>query len=644
MIRWAFFLIVAGLMVGYTVWVYRNVELAVRGVRLLAWVRAITLVLIAALLFDLQVRDTDASGAPDRWVLLDASLSMSAGGDDPSAPWPRALTRAQELADEGWRVVTFGDGLGSEGVPRAGPLDTRTLLAPALERAAESGSREVLVLSDTRFGDAVAVRGAVATLPIRVDFEVFGVDLVNAGISRFDVTDVPHPGQPATAEIEVHGAPGPDSLTLELREEERLVGSWRVATPPAGLRRRVDVELPSPEVEGRVRYTAAIALPGDGFPTDDTAVAYATVGHEEGALVLVSLRPDWEPRFLLPVLGEVTGLPARGFLRVGADRFVTMGRAVDRGARVDSAAVRAAAADAALLVVHGLDVDADEWARGIARRAGRALLWVRDVEGAELVGVGVRPPDSGEWYASSDIPASPLAGDLAGLQLLGLPPLTGVLTLQSPVPGTVPLRVQLRGAGPGQAALHLGSSGGARRVVVLASGFWRWAVREGAARDAYRSLWSGVAGWLLADPGPAGAEVRPAVWVIDRDAVVEWRVPGDSADVIQLTVLKGDSAVSDTAVAGGASLSTGPYPPGTYRFSAESADGSPVGEGRFDVQAATAEMAHAPRPPSVDGGASAADGPWTGAARPLRTSPWPYLLVIVLLCAEWVGRRRIGLR
>ena len=28
--------------------------------------------------------------------------------------------------------------------------------------------------------------------------------------------------------------------------------------------------------------------------------------------------------------------------------------------------------------------------------------------------------------------------------------------------------------------------------------------------------------------------------------------------------------------------------------------------------------------------------------RPLRTTPWPYLLVIGLLCGEWIGRRRSG--
>ena len=47
-------------------------------------------------------------------------------------------------------------------------------------------------------------------------------------------------------------------------------------------------------------------------------------------------------------------------------------------------------------------------------------------------------------------------------------------------------------------------------------------------------------------------------------------------------------------------------------------------------------------PPVAGGLVDAEDG--GGAGRPLRTSPWPYLLILVLLSAEWVLRRRRGLR
>ena len=93
----------------------------------------------------------------------------------------------------------------------------------------------------------------------------------------------------------------------------------------------------------------------------------------------------------------------------------------------------------------------------------------------------------------------------------------------------------------------------------------------------------------------------------------------------------------------GGTASVGVLAPGTYAFQAE-ARGESVGEGRFDVEARTDEMrppARAPEP-ALDAEASVVAAARGG--RPLRTSPWPYLLLLALLCLEWVGRRRVGLR
>jgi hypothetical protein len=92
-------------------------------------------------------------------------------------------------------------------------------------------------------------------------------------------------------------------------------------------------------------------------------------------------------------------------------------------------------------------------------------------------------------------------------------------------------------------------------------------------------------------------------------------------------------------------VSTGVLPPGSYVYRVDSAAGESVGSGRFDVAATTLELAS---PAFVPG--STADGDAGGRAEverggsPLRTLPWPYLVVIGLLCAEWIGRRRSGLR
>ena len=202
----------------------------------------------------------------------------------------------------------------------------------------------------------------VLALPIEVDFEVFGADLVNAGISAFDVSDAARPEGTVTATAEVHGV-GADSATFEVRADGEVVVSRLVDLPDPGLRRRIEIEIPVPNAAGRIRYSARVTAASDAFASDDEAIAYATVGHEEGALVLVSLRPDWEPRFLLSVLEDVTGLPGVGYLRVGAERFVSIGPAVERAGPVDSATVGRVVRDAALVVVHGLHSDADAWAK-----------------------------------------------------------------------------------------------------------------------------------------------------------------------------------------------------------------------------------------------------------------------------------------
>ena len=390
MTRGLLFVVLAAALAGYSFWVYLRVELPVRGTRLLASVRALTLVVILALLFDPRIPGTGTTATSTQWVLLDASLSMTAEVEG-SSPWQEAQARAVELAGEGWGVVTFGANTGApEGLDYS-PDQTRTLLAPALERAAEAGVGTVRVLSDLRFEDGVAVRAALEALPLEVDFEAFGAELVNAGISAFDVPDAARPEGTVTAMAEVHGV-GADSVTLEVRVDGEIVVSQLVDLPDPGLRRRVEIEIPVPNGAGRIRYSARVTAASDAFASDDEAIAYATVGHEEGALVLVSLEPDWEPRFLLSVLEDVTGLPGVGYLRVGAERLVSIGPAVERPGPVDSATVGRAVRDAALVVVHGLHGDADEWSRRLAQGTSSAILLAGDREGAALAGVRTATP------------------------------------------------------------------------------------------------------------------------------------------------------------------------------------------------------------------------------------------------------------
>jgi hypothetical protein len=638
-IRGLTFAALAGVAFGYSFWVYLRAELPVPHARSMAVLRSLALVMVLALLFDLRVPGSGPAGQTGRWVLLDASTSMSAG---PGADvWREARDRAEALAADGWTLVTFAGGTGGVGgeIPDE-PNGYETVLAPALRRAAEAGASEVRVLSDLRFQDPVAIRAALDELPIDVSFEAFGAAPINAGVASFELPDAEGPGAPLVAEVEIH-ATGTDSVTVELRGDGGLLATRRVAAPAAGLRRTVSIDFPAPDASDRVRYTAVVRAPGDDFTEDDEVVRYATVGHADGAVVLISFSPDWEPRFLLPALAEATGLRPDGYLRAGADRFVRMGRALARGGTADSATVRRAATDAELLVLHGIGGDSDGWARALASRRGRMILLPLDADGARLAGVRSAAPRAGEWYVSGDLPASPLAGELTGAELPGLPPLSDILVPSAPKPVRTPLRVQLRGTGPPEAVFQLTELGRGRVAVGLASGFWRWAAREGAPRDAYRRLWSGLAGWLLADAPVATAEARPTRWVFDRGEPVEWSLPGDSLPV-RLVVRAEDSTFVDSILTPGARASIGRLPPGSYAYRAQR-EGDTV-SGRFDVATATLEMSAEPAMPEPGPGAAVRSAVAGGAGRPLRTSPWPYLFVIVLLCGEWIWRRRSGLR
>ena len=638
--RLALFLILAALAAGYAYWVYMRVELAVRVGRRLAALRAASLVLILLLLFDPRLPGGMAAGPSGRWVLLDASLSMAEA-------WPDASARAAALQGDGWTVVGFGDGLVGMGSARemTEPLALRTLLSEALERAAEAGVGRVAVLSDLRFEDPVQLRAALAALPLDVSFEAMGAVSVNAGVGNLQVPDAPRPSESRVATLDVYGS-GADSVDLEVREEGRLVAALRLALPAPGFRQPVEVDLPPPDGEGRLRYTASVTVSGDGFASDDTAVDYATVGHEEGALVLLSLRPDWEARYLLPVLEQVTGLSARGYLRVGPDRFASMGRAVDRTTTLDSAAVRAAVDDAAFLVIHGLEGDVDAWARSLVQRAGgRTLLFPVDARGADLMGVSTAASREGEWYAAQDLPASPLAGDLAGVRFQGLPPLTGLLPLGRDIAGEVPIRLQLAGTGSGEAALLLRRTRGGRQAVALASGFWRWAARAGEGRGAYRRLWSGVAGWLLAEEGAGPSqEPRPTKWVYERGEAAAFRLPGDSTSSLHVQIDRDGEVVVDSTFSAGGPADIGTLQPGLYTYEVLDDAGVVVSSGRFDVATRTDEMLPARFVAEEGEGTPGIHGVTESRGRPLRTMWWPYLLIIALLCIEWVARRRAGLR
>lgn len=640
MTRIVAFLALAGALVAASTWIYLRAEPPVPGLGRLAVLRAAALVILAALVADLGLPAGLARTDPERWVLLDASASMTAGD---GVAWERALARARELEASGWTVLPFAQGPRDGGAGVVTPDGARTELAPALRRAVEAGATEVRVVSDLRLMDPAAVGAELAALPATVTFESLPVSARNAGVGSFQVDGPASPGRGASAVIELFAEEAGDSVEVVVREEGAPILTQRVAAPPPGRRTRVRLGLPPARADGLVRYTARVALEGDGFPSDDEAAAYALVGGEAGGVVVVSLRPDWEPRSVLEVLESATGMRGGGFLRVGPDRFVPLGRGMERGGAVAGAEVLRAVAAADLLVIHGLAAGDATWAPGALRRRGPLVAWPADAGGAALLGLSAGGRGEGEWLVVPDPPPSPLVPGLAGVDFRELPPLGGVVPV-TPAGGDASVFLLRRGGTGAETPGMIVQDGGAgRRVVVLAQGLWRWGARDGTPGETYRRLWAAAAGWLLAGE-PAVGELRPERWVMPAGEAVAWRLPPWGGGVVRLEVVDGaGGVVLDTLLDGALSrAATPPLPPGTYRYRG-GPEGSAVATGRFDVEARTEEMAFLPRRPEAPVAGAAAPRGGDGR-RPLRASTLPYLLILVLLSGEWLARRRAGLR
>ena len=658
----AFAILVAGAG-GFAAWIYVRRELPIPGRRLFGAIRASILVLVLLLLWDPRLPGGPRSGGGDgSWVLLDASTSMSApaaaGASEGGANWFSALERAGELAEAGAQVLLFGETprvVSFDSLDTLLPTASASRLAPALARAAEAGATDVTVLSDLRLDDPVEAELSVGRSPFGVQIERIGGPVRNAGVARFELPPRAESGTPFSVGIALFSEetdPG-DTIWVEVWEEERLVASAGVLAVEPGLLATATIRLPAPRDTGWIRYRLLTSLPGDRFEADDAKSAFTEVDPAEGGLVLLSLRPDWEPRFLLPVLSQVTGLDSSGFLSLSGGRYLRLGSGSQVGPPADEAEVRVALSGADFVVLHGLGAGAPDWVRTTLAAAPRSIVFPSDPAGALASGVETREHLDGEWYTMPDLPPSPLAAGLSGADLTGLPPLTAILPRRTPGTVPTPIPLQRQGSGPTEAGLVLDENEGRRRAVVLASGFWRWAFREGPNREAYRRLWAGVAGWLLASAPQDGATpVRPEKRVWSSHEPMDWRAPGLIGENVRLALSvngsAGDSVVLDTTVvvdgAGRARTRALPVAEYSYRITRPGEDGS-IGSGRIESEGHSLELLRRP----VDISPAESDAAQGAPTRvrlgpPLRTHPGPYLLILVLLSAEWIGRRRGGLR
>lgn len=648
--NWALWLLASAAGAAFALSVYRRRETPGRGRNVLAALRGCSIALLLLLVFDPGLPGA-ALGRGDRAVIVDGSLSMSLPGNGATL-WETAVTRARAAGES--QVTVFGDGARTVALDALGTLRPdagQSRLLPALQAVAEAGRRRVTVYTDGAIEDADEVVRWLPRLGLDVSIETVAGNVPNRGLSRVRAPSFATTGEPVTLEFDLVAAgtaSGP--VTVVVREDGNELARTVLETPAPG---RL--------ATGSLTFTAGQAPPGgyaryeleieadDAVPDDDRRTLYLHVTDEPAGAVLVSFQPDWEPRFLQPVLERSLGVPVRGYLHAG-DGWIMPGTGMAVGEHASEADVRRAVARADLLILHAFGAASPEWAREAAAAATRLMVFPAG-EGA-IPGLPLPPMNAiaADWYLSPEIPASPVARLLAGIEVADVPPLQSLRTPPSLAGSWAPAMVSRgRRGSPFPVALG-GTTAGRRWAVALGEGYWRWAFWSPASRDIYERLWSALGGWVLGDAVASGPDaVAPAVRAVPRGAQPAWIAFGMAPDSLSVRLTAADGRVAtDTIIAGtGAdTLATHSVEPGRYTYDARAwtAAGEATGSGEITVESWSPEFTRAVARPADIEAAPEALGSAGRVRTPLHASMWPWILLVVLLSVEWVLRRRWGLR
>ncbi len=614
---------------------------------------AIALFLILAGFVLPPLRPSPTAPAP-RVAILDISASM----DLPSLPGgPTRLdsgrAEVRRLAPD--RVVAFGMSVTAAVEPLEldsviGVVDRAgSRLAAALRTARAAGADSVVVITDGELEDREDSRREAERLGLQVR------ELRTAApVIRTTLREVSAPGRvsagdtiPFTIEISTPagggGSPSGDSVTVTVEGAAGTTGTVRVERPSPGRSRIVQFRIPAPDVRQQSawrRFGVSLDPGADPLEAEQKRTVWVEITRSRAGVVLVSIDPDWEPRQLLPVLARASSGGARAYLRIGPDRWVKAGTVPEP---ITGRRVRSEAAGADMLVVQGGMDDLPPWLHDLTGRHARVLVLARGSGSLPGSDFAVGTPVEGEWFAVLPSPTSPVAGALSGLEAEGLPPVSALRSVQGA--GGWPI-LQLRRDRRGDAlpAAVGFVTGRGRRVLVLAEGTWRWSARTGAARAVYRGLYAGISGWLLGDfrRVPVNLAVDPA----GAGASIAWNIAPGVVDLVIAVRDSTGSVVWTDSIAMPAERVEGPdLPEGDLEYEARGQlEGTGFVVGRpFAVSGPTAELS------GRDVGSSLTTRAQTSSSRqPVgrRTVPplWPYVLAAGLLCAEWIWRRRLGLR
>jgi hypothetical protein len=379
----------------------------------------------------------------------------------------------------------------------------------------------------------------------------------------------------------------------------------------------VPLSFSSAGLSGEVLLTVAVVGARDSEPRDDARLWLVQVTPTPG-LVLLASPGDWDARFLYRTLRDVAELPIRGYVRLEPGRWRTM----QALAAVAPEEVARAAGNADVLVLKGS-------APGFDRRSPSRGTW--NWPSGET-GETVIP---GEWYATAPS-ASPLANAFLGLPVDSFPPLLQITPIEPAPEAWVGLTAQLARRGADRPIFVGESHGGKRRVTTAADGLWRWAFRGGSSEQAYRALVASTLSWLLggADSGAARARPLRAVVAAGRPIVFEWTGAGAPLP-LGISLGPGGASRRDTLRFDGAGRAELWLPTGRHRYELD-------GGGAGTVVVDTWSDEWLPRPVAL----SDREAPGLSLAGVSSSRQWIWLfgLAVLALAAEWLARRRLGLR
>ncbi len=574
------------------------------GKLLPAALRAIAVTSLVALALNVAI---GARRVPPPLVALDVSASWSRGRD--TASFAAAVRAARAAAGDS--LFVFGDSLRLAG-DSIRPGDRASRARAAAERAMAAG-RPLVLYTDGELDDAETLQ----SLPAGSRVVVTTADTTpDVAVLEVQAPRVAAGGDTVDARVTIGaGSGGSRSGSVRLTLDGRPVATVNFDSLPTLGERSIPVRFVAPAGSGALELRAQVQAGGDGEPRNDAAstVMELTTG---AAAVLVSSSPDLDARELAALLRGTVMLPTRAYFRVAVGQWredVTL-------QAVREEVVARAVREAPVVVLHG-----DTSLFGAPRTVTRGALAL------------VAPPAAtqGEWFATG-APLSPVSTALSGTAWDSLPPLD--------VSGAVPADAEFdvletrRARRLDRRVAIVGWERPRRVVVAGASGFWRWRFRGGVGSDAFTAVWGSVLDWLAGER----ADVRAAYLAeaaVRAGETVEWRRGAGRDTVVQaLIVRRGDGAARDTVTLrfpGTTTSVTRAAPePGVYDVQ------TPGGRSLLVVNPSPELL---PRRRTVQDGALGT-GTAAGEAPRARDGSWLFALALVALCAEWLVRRRIGLR